>query len=58
VTARAATALSLLEPAVAAILAVLISGERFSPIGWIGLGLIGGFVVILAAAPTKATQHP
>lgn len=40
VEASQATLITLLEPAVATIMAVLIVGERFSAIGWLGIGLI------------------
>ncbi|MDP5040088.1 MAG: DMT family transporter, partial [Paraglaciecola sp.] len=40
VEASQATLITLLEPAVATLMAVLIVGERFSAIGWFGIGLI------------------
>jgi len=52
VPASTATTLTLIEPAVAAVLAVLIVGEQLTILGWIGLGLIGVVLVVLAAAPT------
>lgn len=50
VPASTATILTLFEPAVAAILAVAIVGERLTPAGWIGLALIAVALVVLAAA--------
>ncbi|WP_339721221.1 EamA family transporter [uncultured Paraglaciecola sp.] len=40
VEASQATLLTLLEPALATIMAVVIVGEKFSVIGWLGIGLI------------------
>ncbi|MFF4334361.1 DMT family transporter [[Kitasatospora] papulosa] len=40
VRASTATTLTLLEPAVAAVLAVLVVGERLRPAGWVGVALI------------------
>jgi DME family drug/metabolite transporter len=40
VEASQATLLTLLEPALATVMAVLIVGEKFSTIGWIGIALI------------------
>lgn len=51
VSASMATTLTLSEPAVAAILAVIIVGERLSLIGWIGLGMIAAVMVMLALMP-------
>ncbi|PZF62141.1 EamA/RhaT family transporter [Curtobacterium sp. MCBD17_034] len=56
VSASTATTLTLIEAAVAAILAVVIVGEHLTITGWVGLGLIGGVLVILAAAPTTTPQ--
>lgn len=47
VRASTATILTLFEPAVAAILAVAIVGEHLSPMGWLGLLLIGAGIVVL-----------
>ncbi|MDR2997595.1 MAG: EamA family transporter, partial [Microbacterium sp.] len=46
-----ATTITLIEPAVATMLAVLVVGERLSPVGWVGLALIALVVVVLACAP-------
>lgn len=49
-----ATTLTLSEPAVAAVLAVIVVGERLSAGGWAGLAIIGAALVVLAFAPTNA----
>lgn len=53
VTASTATTVTLTEPAVAAILAVVIVGERLPALGWIGLALIALVLIVLAFAPTN-----
>ncbi|MGK2939130.1 MAG: DMT family transporter [Solirubrobacteraceae bacterium] len=45
-----ATTITLLEPFVATILAVLVVGERLAAVGWLGLGLILVAVTVLATA--------
>lgn len=45
-----ATTITLLEPFVATLLAVVVVGERLDPIGWVGLGLILAAVTVLATA--------
>ncbi|MGR7026260.1 DMT family transporter [Geodermatophilus sp. URMC 62] len=51
VSASTATSLSLLEPAVAAVVAVLVLGERLPALGWLGTGvLLAGLVVLTAPA--------
>ncbi|MCY1157192.1 MAG: hypothetical protein MOP51_212, partial [Citricoccus sp.] len=45
---------TLSEPAVATVLAVVIVGERLTPIGWTGVAVISAVLVILALAPTNA----
>jgi DME family drug/metabolite transporter len=54
-----ATSVTLVEPVVATLLAVVIVGERLAPIGWIGLAAILAGVTVLIAArqppPTAAT---
>ncbi|WP_427165427.1 DMT family transporter [Streptomyces sp. C1-1] len=47
VPASTATTLSLLEPAVAAVLAVLVVGERLPPLGWAGVALVVGCLAVL-----------
>jgi DME family drug/metabolite transporter len=58
VAASTATTVSLLEPAVAALMAVIVLGEHLPPIGWLGLGLLFASLVITATntRPT-ATSH-
>tara|TARA_R110002051_G_scaffold45702_5_gene92214 strand:- start:2606 stop:3538 length:933 start_codon:yes stop_codon:yes gene_type:complete len=47
VEASMATVITLLEPVVAAVLAVLIVGERLPNLGWIGVVLVVGCLVII-----------
>lgn len=51
-----ATTVTLLEPAVAALLAVLVVGERLAPLGWVGVVLIGLVLAILALAPDRGRE--
>ena len=55
-----ATTITLLEPFVATLLAVIVVGERLEPLGWIGLVLILVAVTVLATArqPRAATPEP
>jgi DME family drug/metabolite transporter len=53
IEASTATTLSLIEPVVAAVLAVLIVGERLPPIGWLGAALIVGCLYVLVREPSK-----
>lgn len=55
-----ATTITLLEPFVATLLAVIIVGERLEPLGWIGLVLILVAVTVLATArqPRKSGLAP
>ncbi|PZF63475.1 EamA/RhaT family transporter [Curtobacterium sp. MCPF17_047] len=53
VSASTATTVTLTEPAVAAVLAVLVVGERLTTVGWVGLGVIAVVLVVLAVAPTN-----
>ncbi|WP_298584820.1 DMT family transporter [uncultured Kocuria sp.] len=48
-----ATTLTLTEPAVAAVLAVAVVGERLTAAGWTGLAVIAAALVVLALAPTN-----
>jgi DME family drug/metabolite transporter len=50
VRSSAATTITLLEPVVATLLAVLVVGERLSPVGWAGLLLVFGGLVTLVTA--------
>jgi DME family drug/metabolite transporter len=47
VRASTATTLSLIEPVVAAALAVLVIGERLPALGWLGVALVIGSLVVL-----------
>lgn len=64
VPASTATTVTLTEPAIATLLAVLVVGERLEPMGWAGLAVIATVLVILALAPSPpsqeslAQQHP
>jgi DME family drug/metabolite transporter len=51
-----ATTITLLEPFVATILAVLVVGERLDAVGWVGLGLILVAVTVLATARQPRSQ--
>lgn len=53
VPASTATTLSLLEPAVAAVLAVLVVGERLPGAGWAGIALVVACLTVLTAAPRR-----
>lgn len=53
-----ATTITLLEPLVATILAVLVVGERLEPVAWLGLGLILVGVTVLATARRPAVEDP
>src|SRR5664280_2834324 len=55
VAASTATTVSLLEPAVAALIAVIVLGEHLPPIGWLGLGLLFASLVITATNTRPTT---
>ncbi|TFD56672.1 DMT family transporter [Cryobacterium sp. Hh38] len=57
VSASTATTITLTEPAIAAILAVLIVGERLTTLGWVGLAVIAGVLAILAIAPANEVER-
>ncbi|MFH8800789.1 DMT family transporter [Streptomyces sp. NPDC017936] len=57
VPASTATTLSLLEPAVAAVLAVLVVGERLPLLGWAGIALVVGCLAVLTV-PTRSAPKP
>ncbi|MGF2948609.1 EamA family transporter [Microbacterium alcoholitolerans] len=57
VTATTATTVTLLEPAVATLLAVVIVGERLDPLGWIGMAILAAVLVILAMAPSADHRY-
>ena len=51
VSPSTATTITLSEPAVAAVLAVVVVGERLAPLGWIGLAVLGVALAVLALGP-------
>jgi drug/metabolite transporter, DME family len=55
IAASIATTVSLLEPAVAALIAVIVLGEHLPPIGWLGLGLLFASLVITATNTRPTT---
>ena len=55
VAASTATALSLLEPAVAAVLAVVVLHERLPALGWAGMGVLLAGLVLLTT-PARAPR--
>ena len=57
VPASTATTITLTEPAVATVLAVVIVGERLNTLDWVGLGIIAAVLFILALAPTSSTRQ-
>ncbi|MEV0011756.1 DMT family transporter [Streptomyces sp. NPDC047973] len=57
VPASTATTLSLLEPAVAAVLAVLIVGERLPAAGWTGIGLVVSCLAVLTAPARRGSSR-
>jgi DME family drug/metabolite transporter len=56
VLASTATTLSLLEPAVAAVLAVLVVGERLPAAGWTGIALVIACLAVLTT-PASAVRR-
>jgi DME family drug/metabolite transporter len=60
VPSSSATTITLLEPVVATVLAVLVVGERLTPAGWIGLALVfvGLAIVVTARRPPKEAERP
>jgi drug/metabolite transporter, DME family len=58
VSASTATSLSLLEPGLAAMIAMLVLGERLSTHGYAGLGLLlVGLVIVTRAAGMRVSSH-
>jgi drug/metabolite transporter, DME family len=53
VSASTATTLSLLEPAVAAVIAVLVLHEALSALGWLGMAILLASLVLLTAGPRQ-----
>ena len=58
VPASTATALSLLEPAVAAAVAVVVLGERLPAVGWAGMAVLFAGLVLLVGPPGPAAGEP
>jgi DME family drug/metabolite transporter len=60
VRSSTATTITLLEPVVATLLAVLIVGERLAPLGWTGLVLVfaGLAVLVSARREPKIDERP
>jgi len=50
IRSSSATTITLLEPVVATVLAVLVVGERLAPIGWVGLALVLAGLTVLVTA--------
>ena len=57
VAASTATTVSLLEPAVSALIAVIVLREHLLPMGWLGLGLIFASLVITATNSRPTTTR-
>ena len=57
VKASTATAISLLEPAVAALLAAAVIGERLSLLGWTGIGLIFVSLAVVMTASASGGKR-
>ncbi len=56
ISASSATTISLIEPAVATLLATLVLHEELAPVGWAGLGAIGFSVLILTVSPGPVSE--
>ncbi|WP_424987309.1 DMT family transporter [Microbulbifer sp. S227A] len=58
VTASMATVITLLEPVVAAMLAVIVVGERLPGLGWVGVAMVVGCLVIITVPiPIRLTSR-
>lgn len=57
-TAATATTITLAEPAVATVLAVVIVGEQLSPMGWLGLAVIAAALVAVALPSRGLPRNP
>jgi len=55
IPASMATTITLLEPAVAAVLAVVIVGERLPPMGWTGIGLVVACLIFITVPLRRRT---
>ncbi|MEM6161331.1 EamA family transporter [Erwinia sp. P6884] len=58
IPASMATTITLLEPVVAALLAVLLVGERLPPSGWAGVGLIVACLAVITLPPGLLPFRP
>ncbi|MDI3331932.1 MAG: EamA family transporter [Micrococcus sp.] len=58
VPSSTATTVTLTEPAVATLLAVLVVGERLTALGWTGLTIIAAVLAILVLAPASTGVTP
>jgi DME family drug/metabolite transporter len=58
IEASRATLITLLEPIVATILAIIIIGEAFSPIGWLGMGLMVICLLLQVIKTPKPKIYP
>ena len=60
VRSSAATSITLLEPVVATILAVVVVGERLAAVGWLGLLLVfsGLAAIVTARRGPKISERP
>ncbi len=56
ISASAATTLSLLEPAVAALLALVVLHERLSPLGWAGVVILMAGLLVVSLRPEPAPR--
>lgn len=54
----ARTTITLLEPAVAAVLAVVIVGERLPPLGWTGIGLVVACLIFITVPLKRRATAP
>ena len=55
IPASMATTITLLEPAVAAVLAVVIVGDRLPPMGWTGIGLVVACLIFITVPLRRRT---
>ncbi|MEV7630833.1 EamA family transporter [Microbacterium sp. NPDC089318] len=55
VSSSTATTITLTEPAIATLLAVLIVGERLDVVGWTGIAVIGLALIVLALPPMSGS---
>jgi len=58
VRSSTATTITLLEPVFATVLAVIVVGERLTPVGWVGFGLVLVGLAVLVTARRSARSIP